>query len=87
MIKLNPLVESRPYEGILEGYHDDFRYDVIGSVSNTTAKTLCSMLGQGSLDLLVKRYPAGTCTITRWTCLVLERNSRSTNARVTFNTA
>ncbi|XP_052249625.1 lysyl oxidase homolog 2-like [Dreissena polymorpha] len=47
MIKLDPLFGSRPYEGILEGFHDDFRYDVIGSVSNTTAKTLCAMLGHG----------------------------------------
>ncbi|KAH3718264.1 hypothetical protein DPMN_061066 [Dreissena polymorpha] len=45
MIKLEPLFESRPYEGVLKGYHDDFRYDIIGSVSNSTDKTLCAMLG------------------------------------------
>ncbi|XP_052783649.1 neurotrypsin-like isoform X2 [Mya arenaria] len=46
-LKLEPVMGNRSYEGILVGYHDNLWYDVIGQVSETTAKTFCSILGYG----------------------------------------
>ncbi|XP_052222007.1 neurotrypsin-like isoform X2 [Dreissena polymorpha] len=60
IIKIEPLFTSRPYEGIVDGYHGDLRYDIVGNVSSTTAKTLCTMLGYGRVGFSGLPIPGRT---------------------------
>ncbi|XP_052790681.1 neurotrypsin-like isoform X2 [Mya arenaria] len=46
-LKLEQVKGNRSFEGILVGYHDNIWYDFVGEVSETTAKTMCSILGFG----------------------------------------
>ncbi|KAH3791504.1 hypothetical protein DPMN_144991 [Dreissena polymorpha] len=60
IIKIEPLFASRPYEGIVDGYHGDLRYDIVGNVSSTTAQTLCAMLGYGHVGFSGLPIPGTT---------------------------
>lgn len=44
---LIPIHGNRSYEGLLTGVHGNETFDILGTVSETTAKTVCSMLGFG----------------------------------------
>ncbi|KAH3791548.1 hypothetical protein DPMN_145036 [Dreissena polymorpha] len=60
IIKIEPLFATRPYEGIVDGYHGDLRYDIVGNVSSTTAQTLCAMLGYGRMGFSGRAIPGRT---------------------------
>ena len=46
-IKLETLFNSRPYEGVLVGFHGNMEYNFIGDISSGTAKHMCTLLGYG----------------------------------------
>ncbi|XP_052789348.1 neurotrypsin-like isoform X1 [Mya arenaria] len=56
-LKLEQSKGNRSYEGILVGYHDNIWYDVVGQVSETTAKTMCSILGFGHVGFATRAHP------------------------------
>ncbi|XP_052789345.1 neurotrypsin-like [Mya arenaria] len=56
-IKLEQIKGNRSYEGILVGYHDNILYDFVGNVSETTAKTMCSILGFGHVGFSSRAHP------------------------------
>ncbi|KAH3791530.1 neurotrypsin-like [Dreissena polymorpha] len=57
-IKIEPLFNSRPYEGTIKGIHGDIEYDIRGHIDTVTAQTMCAMLGYGRVGFAV-REPFG----------------------------
>ncbi|XP_052249855.1 neurotrypsin-like isoform X2 [Dreissena polymorpha] len=56
-IKLETLFNSRPYEGVLVGFHGNMEYNFIGDISSGTAKHMCTLLGYGHVGFSTPTLP------------------------------